>query len=246
MYTVTRRGQRIASSPSVITASIPSFQRRAVSQRSSINRGLRSEVLANSSRRQGLDNQNSTWRDTAPGSLRGTTSRDDKARERRSFSPRSRHETDSRDSGSDLGFSPRELQPRHTSQISKREGDEHATEFTPNAGRILKVSSSNSDSRYPLSVPHTTAASEFLYGQGAVYAALKAGRRKMYTLYIGERGNSRDEAQTWQMRQMAQRIGVKIKEGNRVDIRLLDKMSDGRPHNVRDKLERCSYFANIM
>lgn len=104
-----------------------------------------------------------------------------------------------------------------------------------------------------MSVPHTTAASQFLYGYGTVYAALRAGRRKSYTLYIGPRGTTRDEATSKSSRasrnsqdekdkysvvRLAREQGVKVVGEDEVDARLLDKMSDGRPHNVCFELRK--------
>jgi 21S rRNA (GM2251-2'-O)-methyltransferase len=98
-----------------------------------------------------------------------------------------------------------------------------------------------------MSVPHTTAASQFLYGYSTVYAALRADRRKSYTLYIHSRGTTRDEASSklsklrrdnqdekdkYSVIKLARDQGVKVVGEKEVDVRLLDKMSDGRPHNV--------------
>ena len=85
----------------------------------------------------------------------------------------------------------------------------------------------------PHSIPYTTAASEFLYGTSAVVAALKSEGRKIYKLYIYE-GENREKGQRddW-IRKMAlaRRITVMTVAGNWMP--LLDKMSGGRPHNVR-------------
>ncbi|KIW01019.1 uncharacterized protein PV09_07536 [Verruconis gallopava] len=93
--------------------------------------------------------------------------------------------------------------------------------------------SGTSASSYPLSVPYTTASSEFLYGYNTVYAALRARKRTCYKLYIHSRGASRDEdsKQKVTLRNLARQAKVSIVEGSSLDVRLLDKMSDGRPHN---------------
>jgi hypothetical protein len=71
-----------------------------------------------------------------------------------------------------------------------------------------------------------------------VYAALRAGRRTSYKLYLHTRGVARDEAAQEQasVRSIAAKSGIKIIQGDTVDVRLLDKMSGGRPHNVRFEL----------
>ena len=83
----------------------------------------------------------------------------------------------------------------------------------------------------PLVLPYTTPASEFLYGYSVVTAALRARRRKFYKMYIYEsqgRKNERD----MQMRGMAADVGVPVEKIRAERYRMLDKMSEGRPHNV--------------
>ncbi|KAK5722182.1 hypothetical protein LTR17_014374 [Elasticomyces elasticus] len=81
---------------------------------------------------------------------------------------------------------------------------------------------------HPVSVPYTTAASEFLYGTNVVLAALRAKRRKLYRLHIHPRLFNREGASR-DIEALADRAGVKIERN--ADLRLLDKMSDSRPHN---------------
>jgi 21S rRNA (GM2251-2'-O)-methyltransferase len=85
----------------------------------------------------------------------------------------------------------------------------------------------------PLSVPYTTSASEFLYGTSVVEAALNSQReprRKLYNLYIytGENRKTTDPAG---LAKIAQRKGIKVTRVKTDEIRVLDKMSGGRPHN---------------
>ncbi|KAK0261035.1 hypothetical protein LTR91_017823 [Friedmanniomyces endolithicus] len=84
------------------------------------------------------------------------------------------------------------------------------------------------DGDHPVSVPYTTAASEFIYGTNVVLAALRTNRRKLYRLHIhprlfGREGASRD------IISLAEEAGVPI--GRNAELRLLDKLSDSRPHN---------------
>jgi len=83
----------------------------------------------------------------------------------------------------------------------------------------------------PESLPFTTAASEFLYGYSVVSAAIKAGRRKLYKLYIHERGMN-NEGFTGLMAR-AKMAKLNVQEVGDDYLPLLDKASNGRPHNVR-------------
>ena len=94
---------------------------------------------------------------------------------------------------------------------------------------------------HPLSVPYTTAASQFLYGKSVVEAALRGGRRKLYKLYIYHgRNPSGREAGLYKEGRSAQDVAIeRLAAEKRVEIvklgddglRLMDKMSGGRPHN---------------
>lgn len=86
----------------------------------------------------------------------------------------------------------------------------------------------------PLAIPYTTASSQFLYGANAVSAALRGNRRKVYQLFLKKEGESlserREDRQVIHpLRNLAQQNGVKISWQR--DTRLLDKLSEGRPHN---------------
>ena len=83
----------------------------------------------------------------------------------------------------------------------------------------------------PLVLPYTTPASEFLYGHGVVTAALRARRRKFYKMYIYQSQGRKNEKDT-QMREMAVDGGVPVEKVRAERYRLLDRMSEGRPHNV--------------
>ncbi|KAI9740852.1 MAG: hypothetical protein M1818_004457 [Claussenomyces sp. TS43310] len=90
------------------------------------------------------------------------------------------------------------------------------------------------DSRLPLSIPYTTPASEFLYGTSVVQAALRSHRRprrQLYKLYIYT-GENRDHIERdVDIERFAKKIHVEtVRVGNEW-LRLMDKMSAGRPHN---------------
>jgi 21S rRNA (GM2251-2'-O)-methyltransferase len=86
----------------------------------------------------------------------------------------------------------------------------------------------------PLSIPRSSAASEFIYGTSAVKAALRARARKLYKLYIyrGE-GGTEDREGDKEFLKLAEQSGLDVKrlgEGED-DLRLMNKMSLGRTHN---------------
>lgn len=90
------------------------------------------------------------------------------------------------------------------------------------------------DSRLPLSIPYTTPASEFLYGTSVVEAALRSQRvprRKLYKLYIYT-GENRDHVdRDVGIERLAMKKQVEIVRVGNEWLRLMDKMSAGRPHN---------------
>lgn len=105
-----------------------------------------------------------------------------------------------------------------------RPGDFEQVKREPlNAERHVKV---------PLSIPRTSAASEFIYGKVAVRAALHSGIRKLYTLYINEGAINLEEREgDRHFTNLAQKRGVYIKRVGDDGLGLLDKMAQGRPHN---------------
>jgi len=86
----------------------------------------------------------------------------------------------------------------------------------------------------PISIPYTTAASEFLYGHSVVVAALKAQRRKLYNLYLHPR-SQRESGGSSALQELAKAAGVNVIEVGDDWLRVMDKMSTGRPHNVSDE-----------
>jgi len=90
----------------------------------------------------------------------------------------------------------------------------------------------------PVSVPYTTAGSEFVYGYSAVLAALKARRRKLYKLYIQRsRHEGKEERHITEkrhgadIRRYARAQGVEIVDVGRSWTSTLAKMTENRPHN---------------
>ncbi|KAK0720570.1 hypothetical protein B0H67DRAFT_487195 [Lasiosphaeris hirsuta] len=117
----------------------------------------------------------------------------------------------------------------------------------PRESRELRARDSNAEDfsprtrEYPLSIPHTTAASQFLYGKSVVEAALRGGRRELYKLYIYRPSNnfaSRREQYAkdntppdFTLENLAQEKGIKVVVLREEGLRVMDKMSGGRPHN---------------
>lgn len=86
----------------------------------------------------------------------------------------------------------------------------------------------------PQAVPYTEAASEFLYGTFAVLSALSASKRKLHKLYIwcGEDGSLIDgDDQVPEIVRLAKRAQVPIMRVAGNWNKMLDRMSDRRPHN---------------
>lgn len=97
------------------------------------------------------------------------------------------------------------------------------------------------ESNVPLSIPYTTPASEFLYGTSVVTSALLASRRKLYRLYIYDGDNREVRDQDSRIRRLALDRDVVVERVQGSWLRLMDKTSTGRPHNVR--LESSSFSA---
>ena len=85
----------------------------------------------------------------------------------------------------------------------------------------------------PVSIPYTTPASEFLYGTSVITAALQAKKRKFYKLYMYESENRDSHGQDDALRRSALECGLAVQRVRGPWLRLMDKMSQGRPHNVR-------------
>ncbi|TAQ90718.1 hypothetical protein B7494_g1004 [Chlorociboria aeruginascens] len=89
--------------------------------------------------------------------------------------------------------------------------------------------------RLPVSVPYTTPASEFLYGTSVVEAALSSRRplrRKLYKLYIYKGENRENAQQDAALARLAKKNNIDVQNVDGPEwLRILDRMSSGRPHN---------------
>ncbi|KAL8739206.1 MAG: hypothetical protein Q9181_000097 [Wetmoreana brouardii] len=86
-------------------------------------------------------------------------------------------------------------------------------------------------SHAPIAIPYTTPASEFLYGHSVVTSALKSSRRKFYKLYLYNGDSVESRGQDKQVRKLALAANVEVTKVGNDWLRLMDKMSGGRPHN---------------
>ncbi|KAL8694024.1 MAG: hypothetical protein Q9218_001262 [Villophora microphyllina] len=82
----------------------------------------------------------------------------------------------------------------------------------------------------PLAIPYTTPASEFLYGHSVVTSALKSNR-KFYKLYLYDGDATESRGQDMQVRKLALAANCEVTRVGNDWLRLMDKMSGGRPHN---------------
>ncbi|KAI1270556.1 RNA methyltransferase [Xylariaceae sp. FL1019] len=80
-------------------------------------------------------------------------------------------------------------------------------------------------------IHHTTAVSQFLYGRSVVEAALKDSRRQLYKLYIYGGEDRRTVSQDHALEKLARDKRIAIVKVPRDGLRMMDKMSGGRPHN---------------
>ena len=137
---------------------------------------------------------------------------------------------------------------RNRSERVEFDGEEPRSDFTAGGNYQPKEDHRTFDKNTPLSVPYTTPASEFLYGTSVVLAALRTARRKLYKLYMyqGEHREAQDEDRKVENRALAR--GVEVVHVKNDGIRLMDKMSAGRPHNVRHSYDiTCvSQYAHII
>lgn len=101
------------------------------------------------------------------------------------------------------------------------------------------------ESRIPISVPYTTSASEFLYGMSTTVAALKACQRRLYKLYLHPRAKAAN-GDYMSLKKLASAADVQVKEVGNDWLPIMDKMSEGRPHNVRYPSPRLDLLSNYL
>ena len=127
---------------------------------------------------------------------------------------------------------PRRLdRPDRSSYSSSPRGNYHPIDGYSEDRSQVNDQSSHRNSEVPLSIPYTTPASHFLYGTSVIIAALSSSRRKLYKLYIYSSENRDDVQQDNRIRELALQRGVVVERVKEDGLRLMYKMSQGRPHN---------------
>lgn len=106
---------------------------------------------------------------------------------------------------------------------TSRDGDRNPSDKS--ADRPVKSDRIQHDD-VPITIPYSSAASQWLYGVNTVVAALRGNRRKIYQLIVKKGERSSDASQ---ILRLANSAGITIQTHD--DTRLLDKLSEGRPHN---------------
>ena len=156
-----------------------------------------------------------------------------------SFKKASSNSTFDNTSSTDDRFSERIMSQRESSSFDRNSwlnsntsnANAHRDERSATSGpKFTQVA----DSRIPLSIPYTTPASEFLYGTSVVEAALSSRReprRKLYKLYIYDGENRENSDQDAILERLARRSGIEVVQAGKDWLRVMDKMSGGRPHN---------------
>ncbi|KAI7494192.1 hypothetical protein KC367_g8188 [Hortaea werneckii] len=120
----------------------------------------------------------------------------------------------------------------HPSEARPNKAMENGNKATEKGNKTTYSDNANAGEDMPLSIPYSTAASEFLYGSNVVLAALRAKRRKIHHLYVSRGAQDRFSESAGTIRNildLARRNEVPIQAD--ASIKLLDKMSGDRPHN---------------
>ncbi|KAI4155630.1 MAG: hypothetical protein L6R39_001197 [Caloplaca ligustica] len=125
--------------------------------------------------------------------------------------------------------------PTTSSRVERRWADTPGrTDFRDASADRSALSSEDRPRRKstaPLAIPYTTPASEFLYGHSVVTAALKSSRRRFYKLYLYNGDAAEVRGQDREVRKLALAANVEVTRVGNDWLKLMDKMSGGRPHN---------------
>lgn len=122
----------------------------------------------------------------------------------------------------------------HDSQEDGNDGILQQETRDPRARRRRTVIAKGVLADAPLAVPYTQSNSEFLFGTFAVLAALRSNKRKIHKLYMwcGEDGYLVDnDEQTTEIVRLAGEKKVPLLRVAGSWEKMLDRMSDRRPHN---------------
>jgi 21S rRNA (GM2251-2'-O)-methyltransferase len=125
-----------------------------------------------------------------------------------------------------------EKEPRQEQVLAVLKSAERSTQGRDKNEQKSERIQADKDDGMPIAIPYSTAASQFLYGTNVVLAALRAQRRKLYRLYVRPSSRNSDD-QPDQSRQTIDRLAKKsrIPLERHPSLQLLDRLSEGRPHN---------------
>src|SRR3569833_144510 len=182
--------------------------------------GRMSQNEFRSSRRDELDSRRRPYRHKKREWLRGSRDADMESRRPcKPVDPFTSLERDSHEAVRDDAWLP---QRRPTSRPASPSTVQPSPQIdTARAARMLS----------PVSMTYTTAASQFLYGQSVVEAAIRANRRRLYKLYVYGGANRQNAGRDHVIEKLAKGQGIETVTLYEHEQRLMDKMSQGRPYN---------------
>ncbi|KAK7558088.1 RNA methyltransferase [Phyllosticta citricarpa] len=149
-----------------------------------------------------------------------------------------------------IAYEDRQRRPRRKALTGGEQDDSQTERKNEQEGEIKDQPKDQPDVRPKfqpeeygsISVPHTTAASKFIYGYSSVFAALKAKRRLLYKLYYHPRARRRASSlkeKTTESHQEDLILALAAGEGQKIKVAqvkedflpVMDTISGGRPHN---------------
>ncbi|MCJ1271653.1 hypothetical protein MMC22_011558 [Lobaria immixta] len=125
----------------------------------------------------------------------------------------------------------RRYEREYIRELSNHQKSNNFDAYRRNPQTPIEVHGMAVKSNPPRGIPYTTSASEFLYGTSVVMATLKFSRRKLYKVYVYAGENRSPSSQDGAVRKLALARGVEVANVTGSWLQLMDRMSDGRPHN---------------
>lgn len=202
-----------------VRQSLPTTPRRNASLTSSIERGVRkaANALKAAEKRRVKEGTLGFW----------------ETRDKEKVAQADEHARKRTRSESERGEQLRFLSEGAPSDLSRAEEDGRQRNFRDAKARSTAIRK-GLDVDAPSAVPYTRPNSEFLFGTFAVLAALRSKRRKAHKLYLwcGEDGSLVDnDVHTTEILRLAKISKVPLLRVAGSWEKMLDRMSDRRPHN---------------
>ena len=120
----------------------------------------------------------------------------------------------------------------HTVRNSEWESTKSAPREGMRRPDALRTHQTNASKTAPHAIPYTQPNSEFIYGTFGVSAAIAARRRDLYRLYVHTPDTGRSYPADEEVARKARGVGIEVQKVTGPSwLRLLDKASEGRPHN---------------